>query len=142
MQFLGAPYPIVKNPRGFLATQTGLNQIKSDLLSLLLTNPGERVMLPDYGIPLKKIIFEPNDPTTLSRVREMIITAIKMWEPRIVVEQIEVSSGIEESSLNSSDLKQDLQHILSIRIIFYDPEEIRELQELRLEVPLSSEGAK
>jgi phage baseplate assembly protein W len=48
MNFLGAPYPIIKSPRGLLRTQSGINQIKSDLLVLLLTEPGERVMLPEF----------------------------------------------------------------------------------------------
>lgn len=136
MEFLGAPYPIVKTPRGLLATQRGLNQVKSDLLTLLLTIPGERVMLVDYGTPLNQLIFEPNDATLAARAREMIINSIKLWEPRITVEQIEVFNGAERSSLASDDNGQEIEHILSIRIMFYDPEEIKELQELRLEVPL------
>ena len=137
MKFLGAPYPIIKTPRGLLATQNGINQIKADLLALLLTNPGERVMLPEFGTPLNELIFDPNDPILTERAREMIIASINAWEPRITVEQIEVMVGADEASLDQADLKQDLAHILSIRILFFDPENIRELQELKLEMPLS-----
>lgn len=51
MQILGCPYPIARNPLGLLKTATGTAAIKGDLLQLLLTNPGERVMLPTFGVP-------------------------------------------------------------------------------------------
>jgi len=134
--FLGVPYPIVKNARGFLYSQDGIDQIKSDMLVLLLTNPGERVMNPTFGTPLRKLIFEPNDVALRLQAKNMIINSIKKWEPRIAVTNIEVSSKIDKNSLNKAEQKQDLEHILFIRIIFVDPQNIKEVQELLLEVPL------
>lgn len=137
LKFLGAPYPIVKTPRGLLPTQNGINQIKSDLLCLLLTNPGERCMLPDFGTPLRELIFDPNDSTLVEKAKEMIINSIKLWEPRISVSQIDVFTGADNIRLNSNDLRQDVEHILSIIIKFVDPENIQQVQELKLELPLA-----
>lgn len=134
--FLGIPYPVRKTPLGFFYSQDGIDQIKSDLLTLLLTNPGERVMNPAFGTPLRQLIFEPNDLVVQLQAKNMIIDSIKRWEPRIAVQNIDVSSEIDSSSLNKSDLKQDIGHILSIRVIFVDPQNIKEIQELLLEVPL------
>lgn len=135
-RFLGVPYPIQKNARGFLYSQDGIDQIKSDMLVLLLTNPGERVMNPTFGTPLRKLIFEPNDAALRLQAKNMIINSIKKWEPRIAVRNIEVSSKVDNTSLNKADDKQELEHILFIRIIFVDPQNIKEVQELLLEVPL------
>ena len=139
MAFLGAPYPIVKHPRGFLRTQEGMDQIKSDLLVLLLTNPRERVMLADFGTPLNRLVFEPNDAGTLVQVKDLIANSIRNWEPRIAVQDIEVSNNVDtiENSLDLDDLKQDIEHILIIKIMFTDFDNIQEVQELRLEVPLA-----
>jgi phage baseplate assembly protein W len=134
--FLGVPYPVRKDPRGFFYSQDGIDQIKSDMLVLLLTNPGERVMNPNYGTPLRRLIFDPNDETLQNTAREMIISSIRQWEPRIAVQQIEVSSKIDNTSLNKADDKTELEHILFIRIIFVDPQDIKEVQELVLEMPL------
>ena len=136
-EFLGVPYPIRKTPFGFLYSQSGVDQIKSDLLALLLTNPGERVMNPYFGTALRSLIFEPNDPTLQLKARTMIINSIKKWEPRIAIKQITVSSTVDKTILNSNDLQQDLEHILFIRILFVDPEKIKEVQELTLEVPIA-----
>lgn len=135
--FLGIPYPIVKNPRGYLYSQDGIDQIKSDLLILLLTNPGERIMNPFFGTPLRQLIFDPNDITLQLKAKNMIINSISRWEPRVKIEQIEVSSRVDETSLNEYDDKSNLEHILFIRIVFIDPENIKEVQELVLEVPLA-----
>jgi len=135
MSFFGAPYPIVKNARGLLRTQNGLEQIKSDLLILLLTNPGERVMLPDYGTPLNTLVFEPNDRGINETARNMIINSITTWEPRIVVEEISVS--VPQAGERPAILEENIENSLEIKIRFFDPEQIAEVQELVLEVPLA-----
>lgn len=140
MRYLGAPYPIEKNPLGLLHTQEGLNQVKSDLLALLLTNPGERVMLNAFGTPLRTLFFEQNDLTTTQTAKTMIANAIRMWEPRITVSSIEVVSNINTDSLDNSDTYNEIEHILGIKITFFDPIDIGNLQELVLEVPLNLLG--
>lgn len=139
MKFFGAPYPIVRHPRGFLRTQEGINQVKSDLLCLLLTEPGERVMLPEFGTPLKRFFFEPNDGELTERVREAISNSIRSWEPRIAVTNIKVATQNDEDitkNLNENDPGQDIGHILLITIKFTDFDNVQEVQELKLEIPL------
>jgi hypothetical protein len=38
--------------------------VRQSILLLLTTVPGERVMRPDYGCDLQKLVFSPNDATT------------------------------------------------------------------------------
>lgn len=136
-RFMGVPYPIRKHPLGLLHIQSGVEQIKSDMLVLLQTNPGERVFLPDYGTPLRRLIFEPNDRSLRQRAKQMIINSIKRWEPRVAIQQIEVLNEVDKTQLDRNDDKTALDHILSIRIIFVDPQNIQEVQELKLEMPLA-----
>ena len=140
-KFLGAPYPIVRHPRGLLHTQDGVDQIKADLLQLLLTNPGERVMLPEFGTPLRRwLIFEQNTVGLTDVAKTMISDSITMWEPRIAVSNIEVTNKADEDSLHPDDPRTDIEHILFIRILFFDPEDIQNVQELKLELPLAGAG--
>ncbi len=136
MNFLGAPYPIIKSPRGLLRTQSGINQIKSDLLVLLLTEPGERVMLPEFGTPLKQYFFEQNDDFILEDIKNKISDSISKWEPRIAVQNIEVLNGNDiKNSLNPDDLQEDLENIVLIRILFTNFEDIQKVEELVLQLP-------
>lgn len=136
-KFLGVPYPLERDSRGYFHSQSGMNQIKSDLLILLLTNPGERVMLPTFGTGLRKLLFEPNDSDLASTARELIITAIRNWETRVAVEQIEVLTSIDPSSLAVNDDRGQDGNILMIRINFFDPQNTNEVQELSLALPIN-----
>ena len=136
MNFLGAPYPIIRNSRGLLRTQSGINQIKSDLLVLLLTEPGERVMLPEFGTPLKEFLFEQNDNVLLEQIKERISLSISTWEPRIAVQNIEVLNGNDVvGSLDTQDDQQNLEHIVLIKIIFTNFEDIQKVEELVFQLP-------
>jgi len=140
-RFLGFPYPVEKTSRGYFYSQSEIDQIKSDMLILLLTNPGERVMNPEYGTPLKRLIFEPNDQKVRTQARNMIIQSLNRWEPRVSIQQVEVLNNLDENSLNSLDDKTGKEHILFIRINFIDPLNIKEVQELVLQIPLAGQAA-
>lgn len=133
-KFLGLQYPLTRTPRGIMAQKSGVDQIKADLLQLLLTNPGERVMLPAFGTPLRELIFEPNDPALAIEAERMVGEAISTWEPRIELKNIVATTGKVE--LHPDDTGDEKGAILSIQIEFYDPENINEIEELVLEVPV------
>ena len=132
----GAPYPISKNSLGYLFSQEGISTLKSDLIQLLLTNPTERVMLPNYGTGLRKLLFKPNDEYVRMEAENLIKKAITLWEPRIVVSQIEISNGYNDSTRtqNESELN-DNDHVLKILIKFFDPSNISYVEVLVLELP-------
>jgi phage baseplate assembly protein W len=135
-KFIGLQYPLTKTPRGTLAQKSGIDQIKADLLQLLLTNPGERVMLPLYGTPLRKLFFEPNDVIVKAQAKAMIAKSIAMWEPRIVIDAIEVVFKFNPLELNKDDTQDDVESILGIKIKIIDPDNISEVNELVLELPV------
>lgn len=135
-RFLGSQYPLIKSPRGLIAQKNGVNQIKADLLQLLLTNPGERVMIPTYGTPLRTLFFEPNDPSLAFRAKQMIVDSINMWEPRIVINNIDVSASVDKSNLNPMDTGDEAEAILFISIKFVDPQNISQVEELAMSLPI------
>lgn len=136
MDLLAAPFPIVKNPRGLLASVSGLDGIKGDLLQLILTNPGDRVMLPTYGTPLRRLLFEPNTEILSNTVKQAITDSISTWEPRIVVNSIEVENSAANASLPSGDPRQNLENFLSIKIKFSTFNNTDVVENLILQVPI------
>jgi phage baseplate assembly protein W len=136
MDLLAAPFPIVKNPLGLLAPISGLAGIKGDLIQLILTNPGDRVMLPTFGTPLRSLLFEPNTEVLSERAKSAITNAIQTWEPRIVVNSLEVENSAENASLPQNDAKQNLENFLSIKISFSTFNNIDVVENLVLQVPI------
>jgi hypothetical protein len=49
-----------------------LSLVKQNMKMVLLTSPGERVMIPEYGVGLKRFLFLQNTETTLDNMRERI----------------------------------------------------------------------
>lgn len=135
-KFIGLQYPLVKTARGLMAQNSNVAQIKADLLQLLLTNPGERVMLPEFGTPLRKLMFEPNDVGLEIIAKQMIAESISKWEPRIVISNISVTSNFDPNNLNENDSGEDIDAILGISILFIDPENISQIESLTLQLPL------
>jgi phage baseplate assembly protein W len=134
----GTPYPIVRRPQGLLSTVTNYEAIKADLLQLLLTNPGERVMLPDFGTPLRSLLFEQNNANLANKARSMIIESIRNWEPRIVVTDITVKNQgtIYESGMADPD---SLGNELYISITFSTPDNIKQTDTLVLQLPVGAQ---
>lgn len=64
--------------------------IHESLLILLSTTPGERVMQPIYGCGLKAHVFDKLDESTFAVMRDTVEKAILFFEPRVIVERIEV----------------------------------------------------
>jgi hypothetical protein len=73
------------SPTGGLSMVEEEASVRQAILLLLSTSPGERVMRPDYGCDLRKLIFSPNDDTTAGLAIHYVRQALDRWEPRIEV---------------------------------------------------------
>ena len=138
MELMGTPYPIVKTAQGLLATTRNNNAIKADLLQLLLTNPGERVMLPDYGTAFRTLLFEQNTLTLAEKARSLVIQAITNWEPRIAVTDITVRNQGTMFQNNHTD-PDSMGNELYISISFSTPDNIGEVDTLVLQLPMGAQ---
>jgi phage baseplate assembly protein W len=66
--------------------------VQQAILIILGTNPGERVMRPDFGAGLNEFVFEPVTPATMHAVQVRVQEALVDWEPRITVLQVNVTT--------------------------------------------------
>ncbi|MCP4694690.1 MAG: GPW/gp25 family protein [Desulfobacterales bacterium] len=60
---------------------------------LLSTDIGERVMRPDYGCDLNRFLFGAVDQGMLTRIKNMISDAILYHEPRVTLDEIDISEN-------------------------------------------------
>ena len=74
-----------------LVTVSSEQDIHESLLILLSTTPGERVMQPLYGCGLKAHVFDTLNESSVAVIRDTVEKAILFFEPRVIVERIEVS---------------------------------------------------
>ena len=90
--------PTFDKDLGSVDLVSDLEDIKQSLDILLSTSLGERVMQPKYGCNLNDYIFESLSSSMIGFLKDRVETAILFYEPRIVVEKIEVTEA------GSSDL--------------------------------------
>ena len=86
----GISFPPRVGPDGRVAWSSGPENIREAIKVVLLTEPGERIQLPEFGGRLRALMFEPNTVTTRRTVQEQIERALRLWEPRISVRSITV----------------------------------------------------
>jgi phage baseplate assembly protein W len=79
--------------------------IRQAILLLLSTSPGERVMRPDYGCELHRLIFSPNDDTTAGLAIHYVRRAVERWEPRVEILRLE--AGRNEADSGQLDIALD-----------------------------------
>ena len=93
---IGVAFPF--NAEGvFNQTFTQKEQVKSNLINVLLTERGERVNLPDFGVGLKNLLFETQIDTNVLESR--IDAQVQKYIPEITLISAEVDFSPDEHIL-------------------------------------------
>ena len=91
--FLGVGWSFpVKPVGGRLQFAAYEDDVEQAIQIILLSERGERPMLPELGGGLRGFLFEPNSPATRYAIERVVRAALIDWEPRIDVERVEVTS--------------------------------------------------
>lgn len=93
----GIAFPPRVGTDGRIAWSKGETNIREAIQIILMTEPGERLRLPEFGAGLKRFLFEPNTVTTRHLIQETINRALFEWEPRIQVESVDVQPDPNDS---------------------------------------------
>lgn len=100
---LGWAYPVTPDTAAQDVARAEYEEdIRQAIRIILETNPGERVMRPDFGSGLLAMVFEPVNYTTLALVKQRVEQALVVWEPRIDVREVSVT--VNEAARNRLDI--------------------------------------
>ena len=86
----GISFPPRVGPDGRVAWSEGEANVREAIRIILLTEPRERLRLPEFGAGLGRFLFEPNTVTTRHSLQDRITKALAEWEPRLRVESVSV----------------------------------------------------
>ena len=93
---IGVAFPL-DSVNMFKGTTTVKEQVKSNLINLLLTEPGERVNEPNFGVGLKKLLFEQSPNVEV--LKEKINTQIEFYIPTITLTDVSFTPSEDEYKL-------------------------------------------
>jgi hypothetical protein len=90
-QRIGLKYPFTNtNNDLFDSNFLTSDQIKTDLIMLLLTSKGERFMLPSYGNEIKKVLFSNDESEIISLLDTEIRISVENWLPIVLIKKVDV----------------------------------------------------
>ena len=88
----GWRFPVLPDARGRLGWSTGEQDIEEAVFLVLSTARGERLMLPEFGTTARDSLFESADDLARAAIAESVREALVRWEPRIIVQDIDVDA--------------------------------------------------
>ncbi|MGL5058425.1 MAG: GPW/gp25 family protein [Microcoleus sp.] len=94
---LSFPFRINSNGRS-AQVQSLEAHVRDELIQLILTNPGERAFLPEFGGGVRRLVFENASETIAGVTKARITQAISRWlGHRVTLEDLQVA--IDNSTL-------------------------------------------
>jgi len=109
MDTTGVSFPWHINDLGQVASDTGDVNIRNKIMEVLMTSPGERVHLPEFGCGLRDLVFDPNNEILAATTEFSVSAALQRWlGEEIVVERVDVASSVEsEVTIEVGYLRRD-----------------------------------
>lgn len=104
--YYGVNFPFQNSKRGDYVklTENAQQEIRSNLVHLVLTRKGSRFFLPDFGTRLYEFIFEQLDNDTFSNIEADIRDACAKYIPNLDIQSITIKSGSEvDTDVNLND---------------------------------------
>jgi phage baseplate assembly protein W len=98
-------------PGVFYSTFSTKDQLKYNLINLLLTSKGERVYNPEFGTLLKAQLFNPMTDTSFGDIEDSIIDSVQLYIPEIQINNVEF---IQEGEYGSNSLVVKLTYQILI----------------------------
>tara|TARA_R100000152_G_C6694338_1_gene125228 strand:+ start:212 stop:610 length:399 start_codon:yes stop_codon:yes gene_type:complete len=90
---------------GYALNQNFKEVARQNLKMVILTSPGERIMIPEFGVGIRNYLFENVNTSTFNTIRQRIINQVASYLPYITIRNIEFTSerndgisGVEPSS--------------------------------------------
>lgn len=105
---LSPKFPLSISENGdFSNNQTVKEMVKQNFKNLLLTVPGERIMLLDFGVGIKKFLFEQKSAGILDNMMGAISSQVKKYMPYIDL----INISTEDDSMS--------EEIVYIKIVYF-----------------------
>ncbi len=86
---------------GFALTKTLKTNIKQNLKMLILTNPGERIFVPNFGVGVRNFLFESIGQETFLAIDSKIREQASLYMSFLNIERVQfMQSDVDSSKIN------------------------------------------
>ena len=115
MPLYGPKWPLESgNADTFEMYKTVEQQIGFDLKNLLLTSPGENISDPNYGVGIRRFIFEQNIDSVRSSIESEVLSQISIHLSYLAISDVQVLAS-------AADVDNNL---MTIRVVYGIPGDV------------------
>ncbi|MAG27535.1 hypothetical protein CMI47_18530 [Candidatus Pacearchaeota archaeon] len=112
MNAFGVALPLQRSDSdGFVMIKTIKKLVRQNLKMLILTTPGERVMIPAYGVGLKAYLFQNFEQDTLSQIDARIRQQVQTYMPAVNISSLTFNTTNPEMNTLSLVLTYSIPNI-------------------------------
>jgi hypothetical protein len=112
-------FPFRINELGQVAPLSGDANIRAKVMQVLLTSPGERVMLPEFGCGLRDLVFDPNNEILAATTEFTVAKALQQWlGDEILVQSVDVTNEEGELQIEIVYVRRDQLQPGKVKIAF------------------------
>jgi hypothetical protein len=83
----------------FRSTYSFKDQLKYNLINLLLTNKGERILNPNFGTNIRKQLFNQINEDTYNALIDDIRSTIELYIPQVTIEKLEAVPSYDQNTI-------------------------------------------
>tara|TARA_R110001592_G_scaffold292911_1_gene562377 strand:+ start:56 stop:442 length:387 start_codon:yes stop_codon:yes gene_type:complete len=110
MSTFGPKWPLKKGENDLYEMfESSKDKLSFELKNIIMTNPGENISDPEYGVGIRRFLFDQNITSNRSKMLNSIHQQIYRYLPGISVKDVQLSS-------NPNDIDSG---IVGIRIVYY-----------------------
>lgn len=113
---LSFPYQV--NDVAQTGTSSGDANIRAKIVQVVLTAPGERVNVPDFGCGLRDLVFDPNNDILAATTEFAITKALQQWLiDDIIVETVNVSTSSTDPRIADGEVQIEVVYLRRDRLV-------------------------
>jgi phage baseplate assembly protein W len=101
---IGITLPIQIGNTAFNQSFITADQVKSNIINLLLTKRFERLMQPEFGSGIQELLFNMNDEMFADNLENTIVDTLSKWLPYVNVETINIQQSNEYKDNNKVEV--------------------------------------
>lgn len=111
-EFVGAgwAFPLELDQTGSFALVTDDQEIQQAIRLIIGTSYGERPMRPDFGCAIHDFVFAEASAATAGQIAAEVRASLHRWEPRVNIDEIQVSVDEVDRSLLYIDIHYHIRN--------------------------------
>lgn len=109
-----AQLPLTTNVTHYDMIDDFVVNTRQNVKNLLLTSPGERVMLPDFGVGLRRYLFENDASFVSAEIKDRIFEQIRSYMDFVEIIDIRFATSDDSPDIKENELAIKVSYRISI----------------------------